>query len=181
MIFQADQKQKQNHRNEILPAHPQEQYLLGIELGLMSNHENNRYPISQHARIQRKDDGAIEFWRIKDNLQKHISCIVIIGLTTSGRKAWQEEETRKDFSTDLILQEQFCTSELFEDIEDAILLILLYRIMSHSGRFLQVHLSRRMCDQFTFHHQFRIDTRRTKFEQNTDGILHVCGSNEQGT
>ena len=25
----------------------------------------------RHARIQREDDGAIEFWRIKDNLQKH--------------------------------------------------------------------------------------------------------------
>ena len=25
------------------------------------------------------------------------------------------------------------------------------------------------------------DTRRTKFEPKTDGILHVCGSNEQGT
>ena len=33
------------------------------------------------------------------------SCIVI-GLTTSGRKAWQEEEeTRKETSTVLILQE----------------------------------------------------------------------------
>ena len=31
---------------------------------------------------------------------KNISCIVIIGLTTSGRKPWQEEEgTRKDTST----------------------------------------------------------------------------------
>ena len=30
---------------------------------------------------------------------KNISCIVIIGLTTSGRKPWQEEEeTRKDTS-----------------------------------------------------------------------------------
>ena len=34
----------------------------------------------------------------------------------------------------------------------------------YSGRFLQVHLSRRMCNQCTFHHQFRIDTGRTKFE-----------------
>ena len=36
-----------------------------------------------------------------------ISCIVIIGLTTSGRKAWQEEEeeTRKDTSIVLIHQE----------------------------------------------------------------------------
>ena len=27
----------------------------------------------------------------------------------------------------------------------------------NSGRFLRVHLSRRMCNQLTFHHQFRID------------------------
>ena len=38
---------------------------------------------------------------------RNILCIVIIGLPKSGRKAWQEEEeTRKDFSTVLILQEQ---------------------------------------------------------------------------
>ena len=50
----------------------------------------------------------------------------------------------------------------------------------NSERFLQVHLSHRMCNQFTLHREFRIDTRRTNFEQKTDGILHVCGSNEQG-
>ena len=47
VILQADQRQKQNHRNEILPAYPQEHYLLGRELGLMSKQENNRYPINQ--------------------------------------------------------------------------------------------------------------------------------------
>ena len=51
----------------------------------------------------------------------------------------------------------------------------------NSERFLRVHLSHRMCNQFTLHHEFRIDTRRTKFEQQTNGILHVCGSNEPGT
>ena len=51
----------------------------------------------------------------------------------------------------------------------------------NSERFLRVHLSHRMCNQFTLHHEFRTDTRRTKFEQKTDGILHVCGSCEQGT
>ena len=63
---------------------------------------------------------------------KNISCIVIIGRTTSGRKAWQEEEkeTRKDTSTVLILQEQSCTSELFKVIQDVVSLILLYRTMS---------------------------------------------------
>ena len=41
----------------------------------------------------------------------------------------------------------------------------------NSEGFLRVHLSYLMCGQFTFHHQFRIDTGRTKFEQETDGIL----------
>ena len=43
-----------------------------------------------------------------------------------------------------------------------------------SGRFLRVHLSHRMCNQFTLHHEFRIDTRRLKFERKTDSILSAC-------
>ena len=59
-----------------------------------------------------------------------ISCFVIIGLTKSGRRAWQEEEDkRKTFSIVLILQEQSCTSELFKVIQDAVSLILRYRTM----------------------------------------------------
>ena len=37
----------------------------------------------------------------------------------SGRAPWQEEDTRKDFSIVLILQEQSCTSELSKVIQDA--------------------------------------------------------------
>ena len=50
-----------------------------------------------------------------------------------------------------------------------------------SEQFLRVHLSYWMCGQLSLFHKFRIDTVRTKFEHKTDGILHVCGSNEQGT
>ena len=52
--------------------------------------------------------------------------ILNIGLMKSGRAPWQdEEETRKDFSTVLILQDKKCfTSELFKVIQDAISLIL---------------------------------------------------------
>ena len=52
----------------------------------------------------------------------------------------------------------------------------------NSEQFLRVHLSHRMCNQFTLHHEFRIDTGRTNFRQGkTDSILYVCGSYEQRT
>ena len=38
-----------------------------------------------------------------------------------------------------------------------------------------------MCNQFTFHHQLRIDTWRSKFEQTTDSILSACESHGQET
>ena len=67
--------------------------------------------------------------------------------------------------------------ELCNVIQDAVPLILHYRTVCYFLTIsLRVHLSHRMCDQFTLRHKFRIDTRRTKFEQKTDGILHVCGS-----
>ena len=59
------------------------------------------------------------------------SCIVIIGLTTSGKRAWREvKETRKDTNIVLFRQEHFCTSELFKVIQDSVSLILLYRTKS---------------------------------------------------
>ena len=39
VILQADQRPKQNHKDEILPAHPQELLPLGRELGLILNQE----------------------------------------------------------------------------------------------------------------------------------------------
>ena len=38
-----------------------------------------------------------------------------------------------------------------------------------------------MCNQFTFHHEFRIDTGRSQFEQKTDSVLSACGSFGQRT
>ena len=37
------------------------------------------------------------------------------------------------------------------------------------------------CNQFTFHHKFRIDTGRPEFEQKTDSILSACESCGQRT
>ena len=55
---------------------------------------------------------------------RNSSRTVLVGLTTSGRRVWlEEEETRRDTSTVLIS----CISELFKVIQDVILLILLNR------------------------------------------------------
>ena len=48
----------------------------------------------------------------------------------------------------------------------------------NSEQFLRVHLSYWMCNQFALHHEIRIDTGRTKFEQKTDGILYSLESHE---
>ena len=80
--------------------------------------------------VHREEEELFNSGALK-NFFRNISHIVFIGLRASGRKAWQEEEeeTRKDISTVLVLQEQLCVSELFKVIQEAILLILLYRTM----------------------------------------------------
>ena len=50
----------------------------------------------------------------------------------------------------------------------------------NSNQFLRVHLSYRMCSQFTLHHKFRINSGRTKFNQGKqEGILHGRESHEK--
>ena len=78
VIVHADQRPKQNHKDVILPVHPQELCLLGKELGLILTHKNIDYPVSKklinilcHGSLPRDNDGAIEFWRTKDNLQTY--------------------------------------------------------------------------------------------------------------
>ena len=48
--FTSRSKAKQNHKDEILPAPPQELYLLVKELGPMLNHENIQSPIMKCRR-----------------------------------------------------------------------------------------------------------------------------------
>ena len=50
VILHVDQRPKQNHTDENLPAHPQELYLLGKELGPMLNQENIQSPIMKCRR-----------------------------------------------------------------------------------------------------------------------------------
>ena len=108
--------------------------------------------------LPREEDGAIEFWRLEDDLQKNLSTLNI-GLMMYGRARWQEPEARrKYFNSVLICQDKkFFTSELFKVIHDAIPLILHCRTMCYSEQFLRV------CSLCTLHHKFRINSGRPKF------------------
>ena len=121
-ILHADQRPMQNHKEENLLTLPQELYFIGERI--WTDVEPGEYALSDYAVSKKLINGELK------RIFRNISRTVLIGLTTGGRKAWQEEEeTRKDTSIVLILHEQFCISELFKDIQVAALLILFYRTM----------------------------------------------------
>ena len=79
--------------------------------------------------LQREEDGAIEFCKIKFHLRNHHSQIQIC-LMIDGKLVWlQEEDSNEDISIVLIILEQLFTSELFKDILETASLILHYRTM----------------------------------------------------
>ena len=126
----------------------------------------------RHGSLPRDDDGAIEFWRLKDHLRNHFV----------HSQHWSDENWKSTMGKGggngggiSILYRSFRRNSLPPSSSRS------FRTQSHSsfitgqcinpGRFLQVHLSCRMCNQFIFHHKFRIDTRRPKFEQKTDSTF----------
>ena len=74
----------------------------------------------RHGSLPSEGDGAIEFWRIKDNLQKHF-----LYCQNWSDEKWKKSMARgggnkKNTSIVLIHQEQSCISELFKVIHDAV-------------------------------------------------------------
>ena len=135
----------------------------------------------RHGSLSRDTDGAIEFWRIKDYLR----------IQFEQSQHWSDEKPKGTMAkSGGNKKNQYCTDPPRQEI------IYLRALQGHSRRnlvdpfednvknserFLRVHLSHRMCDQFTFHHEFRIDTGRTEFEQKTDSLLSACESFESRT
>ena len=85
----------------------------------------------RHGHLPREEDGAIEFWRLKDYLRKEFENSQHWSDEMWKTTMAKAEEKGKDFNTVLIRQDdQFFTSELFKVIQDAIPLILHCRTMS---------------------------------------------------
>ena len=136
----------------------------------------------RHGSLPREDDGAIEFWRLKI-IFGTILCNLNIGLTMCGRAKWQRRRRKQEKIS--ILYWSFRRNSIPPSSSRSFRTQSRWSFITgqciNSGRFLRVHLSRWMCNQLTHHHEFRIDTGRTNFEQKTDSMLSACESHGQRT
>ena len=119
----------------------------------------------RHGELPREEDGAIEFWRLKDDLRNKFEYFQYWSDDVWKSKMAGGGGNKKRF--------QYCTNPSGQEI------LYLRALQSHSGRnpivpslqdnvidseqFLRVHLSHWMCSQFTLLNKFRIDSGRTKF------------------
>ena len=135
----------------------------------------------RHGELPREEDGAIEFWRVKDDLQNKFE----------HSQYWSDEIWKSKMvgggGNKKILQ--YCPDPSGQEI-------LYFRaLQGHSGRNLidpslqdNVLIPNNLFEyiyhigcagQFTLHHKFRIGSGGTKFKQGkTDCILYSCESHE---
>ena len=190
LAFASRSKAKAKPKDVLLPANPEELTHRGKKVDwcwarrLFSSRLPSVKTLSTllcRGHLSLQDDGAIEFWRIKEYLR-----FILINLNIGLMKKTEEHHGKRRRKQEKI---QYCTDSSGE-------ILYLRALQGHSGRnlidpslqecinserFHRVHLSHRMCNQLTPHHEFRIDTGRSKFEQKTDSILSACGSYEQRT
>ena len=81
LLLRADQKLKQNHKDVFLPSSSTKTVPIGERTWTdiePQDYSSIDYPMSKqlitllrHSNLPREDDGAIEFWRLKDHLRNH--------------------------------------------------------------------------------------------------------------
>ena len=121
----------------------------------------------RHGQLPREEDGAIEFWRLKDYLGTILRTLCI------GLMNCEEQNAKRRRQQEIL---QYCTDSLGQEI------LYLSALQGHSGRnpidlslqdnvLIPDHLFEYIyhvdwtCNQFTLHHKFRIDSGTTKFKQ----------------
>ena len=140
-ILHADQRQKQNHKRRKPAGSPPR--IVPMERRNWIDIEPGKYSLSEYdvskkvihllrhsQKVHREEDGAVHFCRKKENLQN--PCPQSIHWSDDRWKACLAARggaKRRFQNCVLMIQEQLFISELFKDIQDAILLILHYRTM----------------------------------------------------
>ena len=116
------------HERRWFDTEPSEQNLASYDLEESNQSSSTR----QNQTLQREEDGAIEFHKIKFYLRSHSSQVQ--HWSDDRWKSWQQEEVRKeDISIALMIREELSTSVLLRDTLEAILLILRHRTMWRLG------------------------------------------------
>ena len=165
-----------------------ERIWIDIEPGAQSD---QAYPVAKilntllrHGELPQEEDGAIEFWRLKDDLRNKFG----------NSQYWSDEMWRSKMAGGAGNKKrfQYCTDPSGQEI------LYLRARQGHSGRnpsdptlkdnvlipnnFFEYIYNIGMCSQFTLHHKLRIDSGSTKFKQGkTDGILYSRESHESGS
>ena len=140
LLLRADQRLKRNHEDVLLLAHLQELYVSVKDLGLIiepGTYSPIAYPVSKrlstlcYGDLPREEDGAIEFWRIKDYLRN----------VFENSRCWSDEMRKSrmaggggnekifQYCTDLSGQEILLSPSSSRSFRDAIPLIHHYRTM----------------------------------------------------
>ena len=136
----------------------------------------------RHGHLPREEDGAIEFWRIKDYLQnifvqsQHWSDEKWKGTMANGGRSKKIFQCCTDSSGEFLylraLQGHSGRNLIDRSIQDNVLIPDdFFEYIHHVGCTINLH----------FIINSGLIPGGQKFEQKTDSILHVCGSNEQGT
>ena len=174
LLLQANQRLKQNREDLPLFAHLQELYLSVKEYGLILNQELNSIKHTQwqtrlntllrHGQLPREEDGAIEFWRLKDDLRNKFE----------HSQHWSDDMWKSKMAGGGGNKKrfQYCTDPSGgHSGRNPIHLALQDNVLIPNNFFEYIYHTE-MCNQFTLHHKFRINSGRTKFKQGkTDGIL----------
>ena len=136
-ILHADQRPKQNHKEEDLLALHQELFPLKEGIGLILNQGNilSEYEVPKKVtflvrhsqQMHRQEDGAVHFWRIKENLQSQFPQI----------PHWSDNRWKACLAArgGAKRRYQYCT-------DDSGIIVYFRVLQGHSGRNLIVPLSR---------------------------------------
>ena len=188
-FLRADHRLKQNHKDEFLPDQPQILTCWGENL---DRHSTTRlfpptdYSLSTkliillcHGCLPREDDGSFELLRIEWQSSETCPASVIVGLTKSDEQNGRRRTKRKfqccpDSSGKTLyfrdLQRHFGRN-LMNHSSQSLFWTVSFEFFNHVGYAINLHS----------HHQFKVDTKTSNFEQQTDSILSVCGSFGQRT
>ena len=133
------------------------------------------YLLRHSQQVHRNEDGAVHFWRIKENLQNQFPHSI----------HWSDDRWKTCLAAGGGAKRrfQYCT-------DDSGTIVDFRALQGHSGRNLidpfvagqccnsaqhvPAYLPYWMCVQYSFYHQLWINTWRSGFKQETDSILSAC-------